>query len=113
MSSGAHVRCCRINHLFPAHALQLCESTYGLQLCESNSDMAREGGQSHCPACQQEEREAFGRLLLREGGFVDVFRDRYPNVTAYTYWNNFTKSRERNSGWRLDYFLVRRRRQLL
>ena len=57
----------------------------------------------------QAERESFGRLLLgpEQCGFVDAFRARHPGVTAYTYWDHKTRARERNSGWRLDYCLVR------
>ena len=39
--------------------------------------------------------------------FIDVFRNFYPNKTgAYTYWDMKTFSRERNTGWRLDYFFA-------
>ncbi|MEZ4811125.1 MAG: exodeoxyribonuclease III [Allomuricauda sp.] len=39
-------------------------------------------------------------------GFVDAFRYLYPNEISYTYWSYRFKSRERNVGWRIDYFLV-------
>jgi len=39
-------------------------------------------------------------------GFVDSFRHFHPDVVAYTYWSYRFKSRERNTGWRIDYFLV-------
>ena len=39
-------------------------------------------------------------------GFVDAFRYLYPETVAYTYWSYRFKARERNTGWRLDYFLV-------
>ena len=57
----------------------------------------------------QAERESFGRLLLgpEHCGLADAFRARHPGVTAYTYWDHKTRARERNSGWRLDYCLVR------
>ena len=52
-----------------------------------------------------EERAGFGRLL--QGGFVDTFRRFYPDTPgAYTWWSNFSHARERNIGWRIDYFLV-------
>ncbi len=53
----------------------------------------------------QEERESFSMHLLQRG-FKDVFRETYPDVIGYTYWNYRTGARARNSGWRLDYFLV-------
>ena len=39
-------------------------------------------------------------------GFVDAYRHLYPEEVAYTYWSYRFKSRERNTGWRIDYFLV-------
>lgn len=39
-------------------------------------------------------------------GFVDMFRELYPEEVAYTYWSYRFKARERNVGWRIDYFLV-------
>jgi len=39
--------------------------------------------------------------------FIDVFRKFYPNKTeAYTYWDIKTRARDRNVGWRLDYFFA-------
>ncbi len=52
-----------------------------------------------------EEREKMTELLA--AGFTDTFRHLYPDVEdAYTWWSYFAKSRERNVGWRIDYFLV-------
>lgn len=39
-------------------------------------------------------------------GLVDVFRELNPDQVAYTYWSYRFKARERNVGWRIDYFLV-------
>jgi len=40
-------------------------------------------------------------------GYVDVFRHFYPNKkNAYTYWDMKTRARDRNVGWRIDYFFV-------
>jgi len=39
-------------------------------------------------------------------GFVDSFRFLHPDEIAYTYWSYRFKARERNTGWRIDYFLV-------
>ena len=51
-----------------------------------------------------EERECFTKLL--DSGFVDTFRFFNPDTEAYTWWSYMAKSRERNIGWRIDYFLV-------
>jgi exodeoxyribonuclease-3 len=50
------------------------------------------------------EIQAFSNLL--QAGFVDVFRYLYPEKVAYTYWSYRFKARERNTGWRIDYFVV-------
>ncbi|MCS7460337.1 exodeoxyribonuclease III [Paenibacillus doosanensis] len=52
-----------------------------------------------------EERGKMTELL--EAGFVDSFRHLYPEKTdAYTWWSFMPKVRERNIGWRIDYFLI-------
>jgi len=52
-----------------------------------------------------EERAGFDRFV--EGGFVDTFRHFYPDKPdEYTWWSNFAHCRDRNIGWRIDYFLV-------
>ncbi len=52
-----------------------------------------------------EERHKFTELL--DSGFIDTFRHFYPDKTdAYTWWSYFSNARERNIGWRIDYFLV-------
>ena len=39
-------------------------------------------------------------------GFVDVYRERYPDREQYTWWTYISNARARNVGWRLDYYLV-------
>ncbi len=52
-----------------------------------------------------EERGKFTELL--DSGFIDSFRHFYPNKTdAYTWWSYMMKAREKNAGWRIDYFCV-------
>lgn len=51
-----------------------------------------------------EEREKFTELL--DSGFIDTYRLFYPNEVKYTWWSYLFKARERNAGWRIDYFLV-------
>ena len=52
-----------------------------------------------------EEREKMTQLL--EAGFIDTFRYFYPDKEgAYTWWSYITRARERNAGWRIDYFIV-------
>ena len=57
------------------------------------------------PGFSDEERDAFGRLL--GCGFVDTFRLLHPDDRgAYSWWSYRMRARERNVGWRIDYFLV-------
>ena len=52
-----------------------------------------------------EERGKFSALL--QAGFTDTFRALHPGLEqAYTWWSYRFRARERNSGWRIDYFLV-------
>ena len=51
-----------------------------------------------------QEREWIDRLL--EAGFVDIFRKIHPEPNQYSWWDLKTRARERNVGWRIDYFFV-------
>ena len=55
-----------------------------------------------------DERNKFTQLL--EAGFIDTYRFLYPDSTdAYTWWSYMARARDRNIGWRIDYFLVSER----
>lgn len=52
-----------------------------------------------------EERARF--TALTEAGFIDTFRHFYPDMEgAYSWWSYRFRAREKNAGWRIDYFLV-------
>ena len=52
-----------------------------------------------------EEREKMTQLL--KAGFIDSFRFLYPDKTdSYTWWSYMGRAREKNVGWRIDYFIV-------
>ena len=52
-----------------------------------------------------EEREKMTKLL--GSGFIDTFRYKYPETTdSYTWWSYMFHAREKNAGWRIDYFLI-------
>jgi exodeoxyribonuclease-3 len=50
-----------------------------------------------------EERKNF-KILLKT--FVDSYREKNPETIKFSWWSNMYKSRSRNHGWRIDYFLV-------
>jgi exodeoxyribonuclease-3 len=54
-----------------------------------------------------QERGGFGRIL--EAGFLDSFRELHSEGGHYTWWSMPTRARERNVGWRIDYFCISRR----
>ena len=55
-----------------------------------------------------EERDKFSVLL--ESGFTDTFRHFYPDMKdIYSWWSYRFKAREKNAGWRIDYFLTSKR----
>ncbi|QMS84648.1 exodeoxyribonuclease III [Candidatus Xianfuyuplasma coldseepsis] len=54
-----------------------------------------------------EERGKFNELL--DAGFTDTFRHLYPTKEQYSWWSYMFKSREKNVGWRIDYFVVSNR----
>ena len=52
-----------------------------------------------------EERSKFSQLL--DAGFIDTYRYFYPDKeSSYTWWSYRFKAREKNAGWRIDYFVV-------
>jgi exodeoxyribonuclease-3 len=52
-----------------------------------------------------EERQKFSALI--EAGFIDTFRYFYPELTGiYSWWSYRFHAREKNAGWRIDYFLA-------
>ena len=60
------------------------------------------------PGFTDEEREKLSKLL--DSGFLDSFRVIHPDLTgAYTWWSYRGRARERNTGWRIDYFIVSER----
>ena len=56
------------------------------------------------PGFTDQEREKMGRLL--SNGFIDTFRYLHPEEIKYSWWSYRFFAREKNVGWRIDYFLV-------
>ena len=51
-----------------------------------------------------EEREKMTELL--NSGFIDTYRYLYPEEEGYTWWSYMRQAREKNIGWRIDYFII-------
>lgn len=78
-----------------------------LNVAHQEIDLARPKENRRTHGFTDEERERFQDFL--DHGFVDTFRHLHPDTTgAYTWWNLMSKARERNVGWRIDYFLASR-----
>jgi len=54
-----------------------------------------------------EERQKFSQLLA--SGFTDTFRLLHPEQVTYSWWSYRFKAREKNAGWRIDYFVTSQR----
>ena len=54
-----------------------------------------------------EERAKFSEL--KAAGFIDTFRHLHPEEVKYSWWSYMFKAREKNAGWRIDYFVVSER----
>ena len=59
------------------------------------------------PGFSSQERGKFNELL--NAGFCDTFRTLYPEKVTYSWWSYRFRAREKNIGWRIDYFIVSQR----
>lgn len=79
-----------------------------LNVAHQEIDLANPKANRGNPGFSDEERECISRLL--DAGFVDTYRHMYPGRTgAYSWWSYRGRAREKNVGWRIDYFLVSER----
>lgn len=67
-------------------------------------DLARPEDNANSAGYTDRERDGFTRYL--DLGLRDAFRDLYPEERAYSYWSYRLRGREKNIGWRIDYFLL-------
>jgi exodeoxyribonuclease-3 len=75
-----------------------------LNVAHTEDDLANPKPNRGKKGFTEEEREGFQKFL--DAGFIDTFRMFTKGNGHYSWWSNFAKSRERNVGWRIDYFLV-------
>ena len=75
-----------------------------LNVAYTPDDLARPKENVGLKGFTNEEREGFQNFI--DQGFVDTFRIFTKGNGHYTWWSHFANARERNVGWRIDYFLV-------
>ncbi|OGH64719.1 MAG: exodeoxyribonuclease III [Candidatus Magasanikbacteria bacterium RIFCSPHIGHO2_01_FULL_41_23] len=76
-----------------------------LNVAHQEIDLARPKENVGKHGFTNEERAGFDKFI--KTGFVDTLRAQYPNKPElYTWWSNWGNARERNVGWRIDYFLM-------
>ncbi len=75
-----------------------------LNVAHKPIDLARPKENIGSPGFTVEERECFDRLIA--AGFLDSFREFSSEGDHYTWWSYRTRARERNIGWRIDYFVI-------
>lgn len=79
-----------------------------MNVAHKEIDLARPAANRHNPGFTDEERSCMSRLL--DNGFIDTFRYFHPDQKdIYSWWSYRFKGREKNLGWRIDYFLVSER----
>ena len=76
-----------------------------MNVAHTEIDLANPKTNRMNPGFTDQERQAMTTLL--DAGFIDTFRALHPDTTAaYSWWSYRGRAREKNVGWRIDYFLT-------
>ncbi len=76
-----------------------------LNVAHKEIDLKNPSSNHHNAGFTDEERVCFTKVL--ESGYIDTFRYFYPDKKdAYSWWSYMFHAREKNAGWRIDYFVV-------
>ena len=78
--------------------------TGDMNVAHEEIDIKNPATNHHNAGFTDEERNAMSALLSH--GYVDTFRFLHPDQVTYSWWSYRFRARERNSGWRIDYYLV-------
>ncbi|MCR5303661.1 MAG: exodeoxyribonuclease III [Lachnospiraceae bacterium] len=78
-----------------------------MNVAHNEIDIKNPSSNHHNAGFTDEERGKFSDLL--SAGFIDTYRDLHPDTVEYSWWSYRFKARERNAGWRIDYFLASER----
>ena len=91
-------------HLLRLKASKPVIYTGDLNVAHAEIDLKNPASNRQNAGFSDEERAKMTELLA--AGFTDTFRFLHPNEVKYSWWSYRFKARERNAGWRIDYFLV-------
>ena len=78
-----------------------------LNVAHEEIDLKNPGPNRGSAGFSDQEREKMTALL--QSGCCDTFRTLYPDTVKYSWWSYRFRAREKNAGWRIDYFIVSRR----
>src|ERR1041385_6137198 len=104
------------DHLFK-HAQDKRKSNKNIIVCgdyntaHKEIDLARPKENSNTTGFLPEERAWIDKIIGMD--YIDIFRENNKEPAQYTYWDQITRARERNVGWRIDYFMVSKEAQSL
>jgi exodeoxyribonuclease-3 len=90
-----------LKHLEKRKPVILCGD---MNVAHREIDLARPKENTRNAGFTPEERESFDRLI--RAGFIDTFRALHAGPGHYTWWSYQNGARERNIGWRIDYFCI-------
>ena len=75
-----------------------------LNVAHEEIDIKNPKTNRHNAGFTDEERAKFSELLAT--GFTDSFRFKYPDEVKYSWWSYRFQARQKNAGWRIDYFVI-------
>lgn len=90
-----------LNHIKKNKPVIMCGD---LNVAHEEIDLKNPKTNTHNAGFTKEERMKMTNLL--ESGFIDTYRYLYPNNIEYSWWSYMGHAREKNIGWRIDYFIV-------
>ncbi len=92
-----------LNHLQETKPVVVCGD---LNVAHEEIDLKNPKSNHKNAGFTDEEREKF-TILLKEGHLIDTWRFQHPDTTdVYSWWSYRFRAREKNAGWRIDYFLI-------
>ena len=92
------------NHLLKLKEIKPVIYTGDLNVAHEEIDIKNPDTNHMNAGFSDEERAKFSELLA--SGFKDTFRELYPETVKYSWWSYRFNAREKNAGWRIDYFVV-------